>query len=703
MHLPITLTHRLWSSLRQAGFLLIALCCAVCLSAQVEDPAGEILENYFRDSEQASESDAQQWLENLELLRSNPLDLNRATREDLLALHLLNDLQIEHFLNYRDSIGNLLNTYELQAVPGLELSDIRRLLPFIRVSSGIDTRNSRIFNGFTRGENEALLRWSQTEPPPYDNKKVEGGPYSLALRYRHSFDNRLRFGFTAENDPGEALFRNSNREGFDFYSAHLFAQNLNPTLRAVALGDFSARFGQGLLLQTGFSPGKSAESIALLRGGRKLAPYASFGETYFFRGGATTLQLGKRWQFTALFSSRGRDGNIDSTALGLQEAEQIFTSLQTSGLHRDSGEIADERAIREMAAGLSATYSWRAGEISVNALHLNYDKPWQPSYEAYRQFNFQGKDLTGVSVDYLWRRRNWIFFGETAGSDNGAVATLNGLLLSADRRVTLAALHRALPRDYQSVYAAPFLESSSAANEQGLYLGAEIKPAKAWQINVYADHWRHPWLRSNVDAPSYGRGYLARVMWTRRRVMSVYLLWQSETKQSNAPSEIEALGLYDNQLMRFRLHAGYKVGPSLELRSRVEWTTAKNEILPLSRGYMAYQEAVFKKLGFPLSGALRYGLFDTKDYDSRIYTFENDLFSAISIPAFAGRGSRLYLNLTWRVNKVLRLEARVEQTNVRRASGQEGQLLEPYQRELAASTAKPGERTVWKLQARVNW
>lgn len=669
------------------GKLFFILCCPLALTAQTEEPStGELLENFFRDNEQATESDAQLFLENLENYRSRPLNLNRATRTDLLELRLLNELQVENFLAYRDKFGPLLNEYELQAVPGWDLPDIRRVLMFAKVSSGLDTRNVRIVNGFYEGENEALVRWGRPVPPNYRGQ-VEGKPNNMALRYRHSFDNRLRFGFTAENDAGEAFFRRSNKHGFDFYSAHLFAQNLNNTVKIIALGDYSARFGQGLLLQTGFSPGKSAETTSVMRGGRKLNAYSAFSETFFYRGAATTIGFGKNIELTAIYSDRQRDGNALADTTDLEFPEIAFSSLQTSGYHRTDAEIADEKSLREQAGGLSASYLWKYGHLSLNALHLHYDKPFNPAVAAYRQFVFRGQDLTGYSFDYNWRRRNWLFFGETARSDNGAVATLNGLLVSPDRHVTLTALHRSLPKDYQSVYAAPFAESSGAANEQGLYLGADIRYIRRWQINVYADVWRHPWLRFGVSAPSQGREFLARVLWTKSRTFSAYALWQSEIKERDSDAE-DVPGLLENRRDRLRLHANYKVSQALDLRSRIEWTTFRVEGFERTTGFIAYQEAVVKPLGSPVSAAARYAIFDTDNFDTRVFAFENDLFSAISIPAFSGRGTRYYLNLQWRVNEWLRLEGRFEQTDQARA---------------VTTSGITGRERIWKLQVRMRW
>ncbi|HND86753.1 MAG TPA: helix-hairpin-helix domain-containing protein, partial [Saprospiraceae bacterium] len=308
------------------------------LGAATSDRAiEELLENFFRDNDGASESDAQMFLENLEAYRSHPLDLNRASAQDLQELRLLSELQIRRFVDYRERFGPFLNAYELQAIPDWELDDIRMLLLFGRVQTGLEQRQTRLIRGFAEGQNQMLLRAGRFEPATYTvfgtdselgKANVEGGPYTFGVRYRHSFDNRLRFGFTAENDAGEAFAQKSNPQGFDFYSAHLFVQQMSRTVQAVALGDYTARFGQGLLLQMGFAANKSAESVSVLRGGRKLNAYAAFGEVRFFRGAATTLAFGKHWEMTALYSNRRRDANVDS--LDTDSDEVAFTSLQIS-------------------------------------------------------------------------------------------------------------------------------------------------------------------------------------------------------------------------------------------------------------------------------------------------------------------------------------------------------------------------------------
>lgn len=236
--------HAPFPALRFA-LLALALSCVAPLFSQEEEAPVEQLENFFRDNEQAAEADAQILLEILEQRRYRPFDLNKVSREDLISLRLLNDLQVENLIAYREKLGPFLNDFELQAVPGLHVQDIKALLLYANVGGATDVRSAPIARGFLQGENQLLFRMGRQTPPSYRVGKELGAPYAMAFRYLHNFDNRLRFGITGENDAGEPFFSGVNRAGFDFYSAHLFAQNINKFWKAVALGDYSMRLGQG--------------------------------------------------------------------------------------------------------------------------------------------------------------------------------------------------------------------------------------------------------------------------------------------------------------------------------------------------------------------------------------------------------------------------------------------------------------------------
>jgi hypothetical protein len=279
--------------------------------------------------------------------------------------------------------------------------------------------------------------------------------------------------------------------------------------------------------------------------------------------------------------------------------------------------------------------------------------------QVYNRFFFQGDRLTNVSIDYNYRWRNFNFFGETARSDNGALATLNGLLVTLDRWVDLVVVQRSFPRDYHSLLANAFAETDGVRNEQGLYLGLQVVPGNHWIINAYFDQWRHPWVRFTADAPSRGREYRLRITYWQKRRLETYLELRNEIKGQNTRDlDSNFDRVLPNQRLQARLHFAYRVTSSLEWRSRFDWGFADNPVNNRQTGFSIYQDLLFYPIDFPLIFSTRFALFDTDGYQVRFYHYENGLLYNFGIPAYYHRGSRFYLNLRYKGIRNLTVEAR---------------------------------------------
>ena len=64
----------------------------------------------------------------------------------------------------------------------------------------------------------------------------------------------------------------------------------------------------------------------------------------------------------------------------------------------------------------------------------------------------------------------------------------------------------------------------------------------------------------------------------------------------------------------------------------------------------------------PISLRLRLQGFDARNWDNRIYCYENDVLYAFSIPAVYGLGGRAYVCLRWQVISQLALYFRASET-----------------------------------------
>lgn len=655
-------------------FACLLLCLPQMVLAQIDttrteppDAAQERLEDFLQNTDSEGVFDFNALFEQLEDFRANPIDLNEADETTLQELLLLSDAQILDFLSYRQQLGELISLYELQAIPSFDLATIRRILPYVTVRGDVDDYQIPIRQMLREGRNEIYFRWGrileqQRGFANAESNRYLGDPNQLYFRFRHAYGTRLSYGLTGEKDRGEEFFKGSNRLGFDFYSAHFFIRDYNQKVKAIALGDFSVSMGQGLVLYTGFGLGKSSSPMTIKRTGRVLSPYKSANEVNFFRGAGTTIAFSDQLEATAFVSWRGRDANLlepDS----LDAEIRSFTSFDLDGLHRTPNEIADERALQQFSIGGNVKLKNRYGHIALNTILDRFDKTLELNERPYNRFYFTGNQLLNASLDYSYLWRNFNFFGETAVSSNGALASLNGLLVSLDRKIDLAVLHRYFPRHYQALNANPFAETTGARNEQGLYLGIETRPVRNVTFAAYFDAWRHPWLRFDAAAPSRGYEYRTRLTYEQRRRLRVYLEIRGETKERNAPEpERKTDILVETRTFQTRLHIERNVTKALEVRSRLDWGLSSVENEPASSGFAIYQDILFRPIGFPLSFTTRFSIFDTQGFQTRFYSYENDLLYNFSIPAYYNRGTRFYLNLRYRATRSLTVEGRIAQT-----------------------------------------
>lgn len=616
----------------------------------------ELIERLF--PVQDEELDYESIYEVLLQLYLNPLDLNDASSEELQQFFLLNQRQINALLSYREKFGPFLSLYELQAVPGFDLELIQSIVPFFTLQSTakksrpflqrlveeeqayVIFRNRRVWQtrrGFSPADTSATGRISS---------RYLGDPNDLYLRFRIQHPRDFSLGITLDKDAGEqfAWDRKSARYGFNFLSYHFTRYEVGDW-KTITLGDYQASFGQGLVFGAGYSLGKGAETVPTVRRSSVgLIPYTAALEFGFFRGIAATRKLGN-WHSTFLVSYAPRDGRVDEALDSLENEPSRFSSLNQSGLHRTASELSTKNQLRELSLGMNLNYSsangrWNSG---INFLHTQFGSSWQRDPRPYNQYEFAGKSNQLGSVYLSWNWKNINFFSETAISKSGGKAILAGMLTSLDPKIDFSILWRKYDRNFHSFYGNAFSENTRPINEQGTYLGIEIRPHKNWKINSYYDFFRFPWLKFRVYAPSSGFEWLSRVTYSPFRELSSYLQIRQEQKDRNLTDSGEPQLAY-TPLPIDRINGmwglEYQVNPQLFIRSRILWSRVKQLGEP-THGFLIYQDIRYAGNRWKISG--RYALFDAIEYDNRLYAFENNVLWTFSIPALFGQGQRYYL------------------------------------------------------------
>ncbi|MBN8674828.1 MAG: helix-hairpin-helix domain-containing protein [Chitinophagales bacterium] len=619
------------------------------------------LEN-LTDADQA-ETEDDSYLQQLEYFRKNPVNLNSADANELKDLRVLTDLQIENLISYRRLFGKLISLYELQAVPAWDINTIKKLLPFITVTTNV-TLTEQLSSRFKDGEHSLLFRLSQIleKSRGFDNASTGtrylGSPQRLFFRYRYSYKNLLQYGVVADKDAGEQFFKGTQRKGFDFYSFHLFARKMG-LIQAVAIGDFTVNMGQGLIQWQSLAFKKSAEVLGVKRQSPVLRPYNSAGEFYFHRGAGITIKQG-RWETTVFASIRKLSANFATDTLN---KEDFVSSFLNSGYHRTVSENEDRNKLTQTSFGGNILYRGDRWHIGLNTVYYQFSRPVQKRDEPYNLYAVNGKTWHNLSVDYSYTYKNLHFFGEAAVAKNSGKAFVNGLLVSVDPRVDISFVQRTIAASYQAVYGNAFTENAYPANETGFYSGISIRPANGWKLDAYADIFKFPWLKYLVDAPSRGTDFLAQLSYTANRQFEIYTRFRNESKQTNQTGNISTTNFLVNlPRQSWRTQFSYKVKNVLSLRNRVEALWYDKLGNNRETGFLIYNDIIYRPVLQPFSGILRLQYFETDGYNSRIYAYENDLLYSYSIPAFFDKGCRYYLLINYDIDKKLSFWLRFAQT-----------------------------------------
>ena len=668
--------------MKTSTLIVLTFCLSISYAIAQEPPKKEIdLESFMERlfPIQEGDLDYESIYEVLLQLYLNPIDVNRANAETLSASYLLDPSQINNLLAYRAKFGFLISLYELQAIPGFNLTTIEQIQPFLTLGTGGSNQTQSFWNRVTSEEQAYFLmrhrrtwetRKGFTLPDTSSTGKISnrylGDPNEFYLRFRIQHARDFSLGFTLDKDPGEQFTWDSKsaRYGFNFFSFH-FAKYYTGKWKTIALGDYQVQFGQGLVFGAGYSLGKGSETVPTVRKSSiGILPYTAAMEFGFFRGAGLTYQSGG-WQSSLIASYAPRDGRASSSLDTLNTEDLTINSFNQSGLHRTQSELSTKNQFRELSLGGNVQFSPKSGKLQIgsNYLFTRFNHAWIKEATLYNQFDFAGQSnhVGSVYMNYNWK--NFFLFGESAMSQSGGKGNIIGFVSSLSKQIDFSLLWRKYDKEFHSFYASAFAESTRPANEQGVYLGIQIKPIPKWKINAYYDFFRFPWLRYRLYAPSTGYEWLARITFQPARNLTAFFQIREEQKDRNLSDSGEpSLAYQIRPLNKINglVSLEYQVSKEFFFRSRILFSRVDYNDKK-STGFMILQDAQYSFSKFRITG--RIALFDSDDYDTRLYAFENNVLWTFSIPAFAGQGMRYYLLGQYQVNSQLTAYFRFSRTS----------------------------------------
>lgn len=539
-------------------------------------------------------------LEYLYDLLESPLNLNQCSYDELIQLHFLDVKTVQAILNYRKNKVYFTSVYELQAIQDLDRSKINLLLHFVEVSP-IETNIKTVTHQII------TLYQSQFEKQlEYTDGTYLGSKHKHLLRYKSTFKN-VTLGLLTEKDLGE--------NWFDFNSFHFTYGFKNSKL---FLGDFQLSLGQGISYFQGFGFGKSSEVLNTFKKNPTIRVHSSSRESHFMRGFAYEHVLNK-WKMTSWYSANHIDGSYDETT-------KLVTSLQDFGLHRTEGELENKNQILEKQLGAKIGYTKNKVTSSAYFIAKEWDKSLVILEDTLKKsFN--------LGADYSFTYQNAHLFGEV-NYVNQSLSAISAITLNLSNQLAIAMLYRSFSEQHHSWESNAFGEQSTNRNEKGLYTGLQLIPSRKWEFSFYADYFEFPTLSYYTSVRQRGAEYFLELKHESSKRFHVFWRIQYENKLKDITDYIGLKSNHEISHLKLLSQLDYK-WQELKFKSRIAVNHVDNQW-----GYLIFQDMNYKSLESKWGLVLRYMLFDTPNFSSRIYTYEPDVLYAFSVPSFYGQGQK---------------------------------------------------------------
>ncbi len=455
-------------------------------------------------------------LERLKRLEENPLNINTATKDELLLIPYINNHLAERVINYREK-KPFSKLSELLLLPGINPFLFDRIKSFITVKEKrrkiLMPKTIKLLSRFERN-----IAYSQNKL--YNRIKIP---------YRNLYISSL-----VEKDYDEDDY-------FNYYAGSIYYPG------KFVIGDYDLDIGMGLLFG---KPDFFYAGSGIISGEKGFSPHLSTYEENYLRG------IAGEWQRLLLFGSI-----IEMSDWG---KEKLFGASYKASIGRFTGGISDLK--EKDRIGLGSFYLDH--ELAGNLLRFEI---------ASGGSNFQGlKDNLSYSV----------------GIDNG-----RGL------QTLYANIKDSLPTLRNS----PF-----GKNEELLYLNFEKKLIPALSGAIYTEL-----IRENSLLSDFQRKMGIQLDWRPLKGLSFYSRFRTAEGRDNV-----------------RLDITYRTN-DLSTRTRFETVNTDN-----GSGFLTYTSFRYSA-NYILE--VRFILYETNGWESRIYEYENGLPGTFTIKQLNGSGRRIYL------------------------------------------------------------
>jgi len=591
---------------------------------------------------------ASSYIERLYELVENPVKVNSSDGDEISRLFFLSDFQVKALADYAYSSGMIISVYELVNIPGFDKEMAEMIIPFITLDSKVNMNSDSV-----RWWNTSITNISIKSGN--DDTILLGSLWKILTKYRFTTSG-FSGGFTIEKDPGEKFFSGKPPMP-DFLSAH-FAYNGNGLIRRLIVGDYSARFGQGTNINTGTRTGLSLTAPGYMSASDEIKPYSSTDENNFFRGVAVEFSV-KNLGLSLFYSKNNSDATIGSSS---GSSKDYIENFYMAGIHNTSTLLLKKDAISEMAYGINLSYNFNNVRIGLVLSEDRFSIPVSPAgHDPEDVFNFKGDKNNLYTVYYNSLIKRILLYGEFSTNEHNKHAFVQGLSIRPSDRLNLNFMFRNYNAGYISFHGRGPGSGSATSNEQAILGNFTFEAAKHLFISGGCNIQHFPWLNYRCSAPSWGMKQEIRVRFLPTEKLTIDALYNyritmvDNTETNGIPEQKEIITKSIKGSVRYSLY------DNLTLGTRIDYKIVDPSG---SKGILLLQDSNYRFRSIPVSIWTRFCIFNTDDWDSRIYTYENDLLYSFSIPALSGEGSRSYVMIKWEISDLVELRVKYGLTSL---------------------------------------
>ena len=337
---------------------------------------------------------------------------------------------------------------------------------------------------------------------------------------------------------------------------------------------------------------------------------------------------------------RGKSAYIQSTAT-TDEGLKKFSSVGDSyNYFHGLGATA-----RVKWADLSAFYSLRKGKEDAwnHVVGVNATARWKKlkvgvtGVEEFKgdRLKVKGNGAMGANVRYNWGKVD--VWGEMAAShaEQWGWGTIMGVRVNPISDLNLLAIYRYYSPEYNNIYANALSSKTRVYNEHGGYVGVEYNRLRNWQLSLFGDVWKE------------GYETMAQADFLSQKDYRMHMRLRAKRK-----NEIDTYSA--------RWNGVWELG-EWKLKTQVDanMVYAKEK---WSYGFSVFQDVEYRFVKVPIVLQFRAQAFDAREWNNRVYMYENDVLYAYSIPFVYGLGGRFWLNARYKINDTFALYLRVSET-----------------------------------------